>query len=264
METGPFCCGGICYCVGHYHRGSPTISRTLLFLAALLAICLPGSPALAAGWHASPAVSPVTVSDDSFLAHSEPALAINPRNHNNLLAASKMFTDPDHYRFSIGTYYSMNGGRTWHDSGLLPGLDQYPDEMASDVSIAFGPGGTAYVCVLVWDGGNLSGIDVLRSRDGGKTFSPPVAVYTDTTGGIFNDKPWIAVDTSQGPHRGTIYVAWNADGIGADGLDPDAGERTSNAVDAELLDGIEVSRSTDAGKTFSDPVEVATFDQDHY
>lgn len=204
------------------------------------------------------------VSHDTFQAHSEPALAVNPLNHNNLLAGSKMFTDPNHYLFGIGTYYSMNGGRTWHDNGLLPGLDPGPKGVVSDVSIAFGPGGTAYVSVLLWDGGDVSGVYVLRSRDGGKTFSAPVLVFQDTTGGVVNDKPWITVDTSHGPNRGTIYVAWNADGVGFAGKDAVAGGPKSNATTAELLDGIEVARSTDSGKTFSAPVEVASFDQDHY
>jgi hypothetical protein len=175
-----------------------------------------------------------------------------------------MFTDPDHYLFRIGTYYSTNGGRTWHDNGALPGLDPGPNGVVSDASIAFGPGGTAYVSVLFWDGGYTSGVYVYRSRDGGKTFSAPVQVYLDTDGGVLNDKPWIAVDTSHGPNRGTIYVAWNANGVAAADKEAIAAGAKSHAATAEILDGIEVARSTDRGKTFSAPVEVATFDEDHY
>jgi hypothetical protein len=241
-----------------------TISRRVFLLVALVAACLSGLPALASSTDAAPAVTMVSVSHDTYLAHSEPALAENPLNHNNLLAASKMFTDIDHYSFGVGTYYSMNGGRTWHDNGLLPGLEQYKHGLVSDVSIAFGPGGTAYVCVLGWDQADTTGVYVLRSRDGGKTFSAPVPVYVDTTGGITNDKPWITVDTSHGPNRGTVYVAWNADGVGADAQDPDSAGRQSHVGGAQLPDGVEVARSTDAGKTFSTPVEVATFDEDHF
>jgi hypothetical protein len=221
-------------------------------------------PAVASGSLVTHVIPVAGVSHDDFLAHSEPALAENPLNHANLLAASKMFTDVNHYKFGIGTYYSMDGGRTWHDNGLLPGLDQFKDGLVSDVSLAFGPGGTAYVCVLVWDGARVTGVDVFRSKDGGKTFSDPTPVYTDTTGGIVNDKPWIAVDTSHGPNRGTVYVAWNADGVFAADADPDASGVQSHTGSADMLDGIEVARSTDHGKTFSDPVEVATFDESHF
>src|SRR4051794_38385300 len=103
----------------------------------------------------------VRVSKDDFLAHSEPSVAENPRNPNNLVAGSKMFTDPNHYQFKIGTYYSKDGGKTWHDSGLLPGFDDY--SLVSDVSIAFSPDGVAYVSVLAWDGEARSGIYVSRS-----------------------------------------------------------------------------------------------------
>jgi hypothetical protein len=243
---------------------SPTIKRLVLFLGTVVVLCLPGVPAVASGAHATHVIPLAGVSNDQFLAHSEPALAINPLNHNNLLAGSKMFTDPNHYQFGIGTYYSMDGGRTWHDNGLLPGLDQYKSGLVSDVSIAFGPGGTAYICVVVADGGRASGVDVLRSSDGGKTFSPPVEVYTDTTGAVFNDKPWIAVDRSRGPNRGTVYVAWNADGVGSAEADPDAVRPANRAADSDSPDGIEVSHSTDGGKTFSTPVQVADFDADHF
>lgn len=242
---------------------SPTIKRIVLFLGAVVVLCLPGVPAVASSARATHVIPLAGVSHDSFLAHSEPALAIDPLNHNDLLAASKMFTDPNHYRFGIGTYYSTDGGATWHDNGLLPGLDQYTSGVVSDVSIAFGPGGTAYIGVVVADAGTTSGIDVLRSSDGGKTFSAPVEVYTDTTGEVFNDKPWVTVDRSHGANRGTVYVAWNADG-GAAEADPDAADPASRTADADLPNGIEVSRSTDGGKTFSAPVQVADFDFDHY
>src|SRR5437879_5588040 len=83
----------------------------------------------------APVLSNVRVSNDQYLAHSEPSIAENPRNHNNLIAGSKMFSDPAHYQFKVGTYYSANGGKTWHDSGYLPGFQNYA--IVSDVSIAF-------------------------------------------------------------------------------------------------------------------------------
>lgn len=227
-------------------------------LAAVLALGLACAASFPAHAAPAPAFPNVQVSHDAYLAHSEPAIAENPRNHNDLLAGSKMFTDPSHYEFKIGTYYSKNGGKTWHDSSFLPGFDNF--DLVSDVSIAFGADGTAYVCVLAWDGGNTSGIYVLRSTDGGATFSQPVPVFLDTTGAGFNDKPWIVVDNSPGS-AGTVYVAWNLD-VGNTAHDPDAGGAALHpqAISDYGDGGIAVSRSTDGGRSFSSPTIVAPFD----
>lgn len=236
---------------------SHAISLRLFPLLVLLLLLNPG--VARAGYPA--ALHTIQVSHDHYLAHSEPALAVNPTNPADLIAGSKMFTDPAHYRFKIGTYYSLDGGRHWHDSGVLPGFGAYA--IVSDVSIAFGPDGTAYVCVLAWDGKKVSGIFVSRSADGGQTFSDPVPVYIDTSGAVFNDKPWIAVDDGRGPNRGNVYVAWNMDG-------PD--HRDSDAMHPQLIpqrpetadSGIAVVRSTDGARSFSPYQIVAPFDQQHF
>ena len=213
-------------------------------------------------------VANVQVSRDSALAHSEPAVAINPANPDNLIAGSKFFSDPANYRFRIGTFYSMDGGRTWHDSGIIPGFDEYGT--TSDISIAFSPNGSiAYAAVLACNGGvcrgtgNGSGVYVSRSRDGGATWETPTLVFADPTGAYFSDKPWIAVDGSKGRTRGTVYVAWNLDGNVA-GLprDPDNGAaifHTSQAVSG-APGGVVVARSTDYGSSFSAPVTLTAFD----
>lgn len=201
-------------------------------------------------------ISNVQVSHDHFAAHSEPAVAENPRNPNNLVAASKFFSDVKNYRFKIGTYYSTNGGRSWHDSGLLPGFDEY--HTVSDVSIAFSPDGVAYVSVLACDGlicpgtGNRAGIFVSRSDNGGKSFSKPVPVFVDNSGATFSDKPWIAVDASRGAGRGNVYVAWNLDSLG-DPRGCTQADLAEQAPPKPLTEqgGIVLSRSTDGGKTFS-------------
>ncbi len=185
-------------------------------------------------------ISNVRVSHDAFLAHSEPEIAENPHNPLNLVGGSKFFTDPAHYRFKIGYYTSFDGGCTWTDGGLFPGYEDYT--LVSDISFAFGSHNEVYGAVLV-DGktGNrdFSGIAVSRSTDGGKTFLPPVLVHADPNGATFSDKPWIGVDTTDGPHAGAVYVVWNLDD-----------NRTNSAP-------IYFSRSTDGGQTFSPGVEIS-------
>lgn len=233
------------------------------------------APSTRSGGQSAPARQPtfvnVQVSHDTYLAHSEPAIAENPRNHNNLIAGSKQFTDPQHYQFKIGTYYSMDGGRTWHDNGFLPGFQDYGT--TSDVSIAFSSKGVAYVCVLALADATLgqykSGIFVLSSTDGGKTFSKPVPVFLDTSGATFSDKPWIAVDDTKGHTAGNIYVAWNLDSNrdangGGDPDKPLADNQTSGpSTDASPV-GMVISHSSDGGKTFSPPLSLVGFDQQFY
>jgi len=179
----------------------------------------------------------IQVSHDRYLAHSEPMLAEDPENPLHLVGGSKFFTDLVHYRFKIGYFTSFDGGCTWMDGGLLPGFGA--DVLTSDPTFAFGTNHEVYAAVLNAVDNGESGISVFTSNDGGKTFGSPVSVFTDTTGRVFSDKPWITVDQTEGPHRGFIYVVWSYDHGGDCGL--------GNLCSQELA----FSRSTDGGKTFS-------------
>src|SRR5665647_162111 len=59
-------------------------------------------------------------------ARSESIIAANPRDRNNLIAASKKFSNPDTYRFSIGVRVSFDGGESWQDA-TLPTLPEWGD-----------------------------------------------------------------------------------------------------------------------------------------
>lgn len=184
-------------------------------------------------------IANVRVSQDTFLAHSEPEIAENPLNPLNLVGGSKFFTNPARYQFKIGFYTSMDGGCTWTDGGILPGYEAYT--LTSDISFAFGRHNDVYGVVLVSGergNGRFSGIAVSRSTDGGRTFQPPVLAQADATGATFSDKPWIGIDTTNGPFAGALYVVWNLD------------SNTRNSAP------IYFSRSTDGGRTFSKGVEI--------
>ncbi len=77
---------------------------------------------------------------------SECDLVTDPTNSNNLIAASKRFYDYEHYRFTVATAYSGDGGSTWHklaDLVLLNG-----DEAVAgytDPALAMDQNGTAYL-----------------------------------------------------------------------------------------------------------------------
>ena len=198
-----------------------------------------GGSCVRLGAHPQAPYQNVQVSHDTYLAHSEPMLAEDPGNSLHLVGGSKFFTNPAHYRFQIGYYTSFDGGCTWIDGGFLPGFVK--TILTSDPSFAFGPNNRVYASVLnsVPSLNGESGISVLTSIDGGKTFGPPVSVFSNATGRIFSDKPWIGVDNTTGPHRGTIYVVWSYDhGASCDG---------AGFCQQELG----FSRSTDGGKSFS-------------
>jgi len=197
------------------------------------------------GQHPQAPFANVRVSHDAYLAHSEPMLAENPRNPLNLVGGSKFFTDPAHYKFQIGYYYSFDGGCTWTDGGVLPGFEK--NALTSDPGFAFDNHNDVYAAVLYNSPRGSSGIAVSKSSDGGKTFGNPVSIFEDQAGHVFSDKPWIAVDQTAGPHSGNIYVVWSYDHNGTCGF--------GNTCSEELA----FSRSTDGGRTFS-PVSLVEGD----
>ena len=198
-----------------------------------------GGSCVKLGQHPRAPYTNVQVSHDNYLAHSEPMLAEDPQNPLHLVGGSKFFTNPARYRFQIGYYTSFDGGCTWLDGGLLQGFKS--SVLTSDISFAFGPHNTVYAAtlyaVISQTGG--SGIVVWTSHDGGKNFGLPVNVFVDKTGQIFNDKPWIGVDTTKGSHSGAVYVVWSYD----HGADCGGG----NFCQADIA----FSRSVDDGKSFS-------------
>ncbi len=103
-----------------------------------------------------------------------------------------------------------------------------------------------------------SGIYHTISKDGGQSFSTPTKVSdmylykydnndpeADTITGIKNDRlypsPHLAVDNSNGPNQGNIYVTWTAQGVG---------QKSTEGTD------IYFSKSQDGGLTWSDAKDI--------
>ena len=154
-----------------------------------------------------PANARVSAGDGAFSAYSEPSVAADPADPRRLVGAAKFFTDNPGYGFRVGTFGSADGGRTWVEHGPLPGLAAFA--ITSDPVVAFGPDGVAYVSLIgvPGDGAPASrpwGVFVYRSDDGGRTFAGPATVDR----GAGDDKPWLAIDRSNGPNRGAVYVVW--------------------------------------------------------
>ncbi len=173
---------------------------------------------------------------------SEPGIAINPRNPKQVVAV---------YQTPASAAYSIDAGRTF---ALAEGTKPADWRVAGDVSTTFDNRGNAYLCYLAFDhlgttaywahSAGRNGIFVRRSADGGKIWAKQaVAVKAFVTGherGLqFEDEPRIFADNgSRSRYAGNLYVGW---------------------VEWQLDKSVMLfSRSTDAGVTWSTPVQIST------
>ncbi|MCP8305324.1 MAG: exo-alpha-sialidase [archaeon] len=84
-------------------------------------------------------------------------------------------------------------------------------------------------------------VRVWKSSDGGLTFSPSVVVVNGSRS-FFNDATFIAVDAfPDSPYSGNVYVSWTRFSFEAD----------------KVYTQIFLSRSTDGGETWSEPISIS-------
>ena len=144
----------------------------------------------------------VLVTQDHALGHAEPDAAVNPTDARNLLGACQFILAAR--KRVPGAFASFDGGRTWRDDGLLPMPAGF--EQGADTTVAFDARGNGFVSALLSAGGGgfasrvtRGGVFLWETRDGGRTFSSPRAVFV---GRGFQDHPWLAV-------RGVgLFLAW--------------------------------------------------------
>jgi len=206
-------------------------------------------------------------SHDGFTSHSETSIAMDPRNHDHLIAASKMYENNAKYLFKVGSYESFDGGRTWKDLGQLPGYCQGPGQCnpadeanyrtVSDPSVAFDDEGDAYLQTLDAPGGTFAfhGFNMtVAIKRPGQPWSNPITVHDNRNNPVsdqflLDDKNWIAIDNTQdadgGVNRpgdgkvGPMYICWGLDQASSDTV-------PAPAVGQEIV----VERSLDGGKTW--------------
>jgi hypothetical protein len=108
-----------------------------------------------------------------------------------------------------GYAFSTDGGATFADGGFVPphgNVIRY-----GDPTLAFGPNGTTlYYVSIGTDAGGISRVFVSPSTTlNPVTFGVPVAISGLTAGSApYQDKELVAVDATQSPFRGRVYVAW--------------------------------------------------------
>jgi len=171
---------------------------------------------------------------------SEPSIAVNPNNPNQVVATFQPAT----------IAYSTDGGQTFTIADLPP-VEGW--RRGGDVSVTFDDKGCAYLGSLHFDklgstsywahGAGRNGIFVRRSLDGGKTWEKDavaVKAYQGNEPDIqWEDMPRLFADVEpKSPFRGTVYVGW---------------------IEWQLEQSIMLfARSTDGGKSFSKPIRIST------
>lgn len=172
--------------------------------------------------------SNVRVSDPNSLNPEEVCIAINPVNPLNLAAGANI----SYY------YYSMDGGLTWTEGTLTSSLGVW-----GDPCLIFDGNGDLYFAHLSNppNGNWIDRIVVQKSVDGGVNWNDGVGIGLNYP--KMEDKEWLAVDLTNSPYQGNIYMCWTEfDYYGS----------TAPNDSSRIL----FSFSSDSGKTWSNPLKI--------
>ena len=142
----------------------------------------------------------------------EPDVAVSTKDRNLAIAVAHDSRFSDGGAVGISVARTVDGGRVWRHRPV-PGLTTANGgsyDRASDPVAAFGPDGTAYISVLLIDVTSCrSAVVVVRSRDGGQTWSRPFYAHRSSRCNYSDDKNWIVVDNSPAsPHYDRVYQFW--------------------------------------------------------
>jgi hypothetical protein len=192
----------------------------------------------------------MTNCDSTLLPHNETAIAVDPNDAAHLVGGSNdTELAPNGASFSaktvVGYYTSFDGGRTWLNGQVPAGSFT----QTADPTIGFDSSGNIFYGVVAFDlgrgGAALGGaIQVSRSVDGGRTFGAPVPVEFSTSGTIFEDKPYLVVDSNPAsPFRDSVYMTWTRFHL----------TRFGGYLESPIF----FSVSRDAGRTWSSPREIS-------
>ena len=148
---------------------------------------------------------------------AEPYLAVNPTSPLNLISAWQQNRWSDGGAQGLNLAASFDGGMTWTLSNAAFSLCTGGNSgnagnyaRATDVWLTVSPTGVVYALSLSFSGGTLlpgssSGMLVAQSRDGGLSWSAPIALIQDGAT-VFNDKGSITADPTDANY---VYAVWD-------------------------------------------------------
>lgn len=178
--------------------------------------------------------------DPTTAAQNEPSIAVNPADPNHIIATAndyRLLADPSaEHDVRVGYYVSFDGGNTWPGDGIID-ISTIPNASASgDPAIAIHDIHNVYFSYITFSRSTIAGgVAVSKSTDGGLTWLAPVVIAWNSAT-EFQDKDYLAVDTTGSIYDGNVYITW-----------------TRFANDAPIY----FSRSTDGGVTFSEPFQIS-------
>lgn len=191
----------------------------------------------------------VRITEPGAINPAEVSIAINPKNPDNMIAASFQIGRPPKPRTGSYYYVTFDAGKTWK---TLPTPNPKNLVQGDDV-IAFSSDGIAYHVHLSFDGIRLArpnraenGMIVNVSQDGGESWSDGVPAVNHVNTVIpFEDKPGLVVDNAPASRmKGNVYLAWTRFDV-------------YGSANPEHHSQIYFSRSIDRGQTFSMPFRIS-------
>src|SRR6476619_2302902 len=142
----------------------------------------------------------VRITEPAAISPAEVSIAINPKNPDNMIAASFQTGHPPKPRAGSYHYVTFDGGKTWK---TVPTPDPKNLVQGDDV-MAFSNDGVEYHVHLSFDGSSLArpahaekAMIINVSKDGGNTLCDGTAAVNHINTVIpFEDKPGLVVDTA--------------------------------------------------------------------
>jgi hypothetical protein len=141
----------------------------------------------------------------NFTWNGEISLAVNPLDPENLVTAWMKLTGLA--TVSIAISRSTDGGNNWSAPVYMPHFSS--SYTSADPTLINSGNGTFYFAYIDYNNLTLSagGVYVTKSTDGGTTWATPVmAIDATAAPDVPIDRPWLAIDNSNGPFNGSLYL----------------------------------------------------------